>query len=218
MRHQRSILSLMIMLLVFGSLWAVAAGAQSPRRRPPQLPRSPSYPPVINPIQWGLGVGVNIPFDVTEKILDVSPSLHGTLLYQLDPAVKIEADLGYWFLQAASEEDEDPSLLTLTGGLRYYLNSTTARDEGPHIDGGLGLYHFSAWDHTVDGVTTSDDSQNKVGFYGGVGFTHVPFDVTVRIHKSALQTDDFWSVGVAVRYFFSSRPSGRRLPSSQSLD
>lgn len=201
MRGQRTILSLLVMLLSVGSVGVENVSAQGPRREPSQSP-PPAYYPPMQRMQWGLGVGVNIPFDVTEKLLTVSPSLHGMFLYQLDPAMKFEADLGYWFLQAAEKDAHDPSLLTLTGGFRYYFNYAAAPDAGPHLDAGLGLYHFSAWDHDVHGIAVSDEAHNKIGFYAGLGFAHVPFDATVRVHKSIFHADDFWSVGVTVRYFF----------------
>ena len=64
----------------------------------------------------------------------MSASVHGTLLWRVEnSAIKL---LGYCFLQAADENDEDIenlSLLTLTGDIRYYLNSSL------HLGVGLGL-------------------------------------------------------------------------------
>jgi hypothetical protein len=186
--------------ILLGGLPVAAVKAQGPRREP-----LPGAPVAFNaPLHWGFGVGANIPFDVTEDVFTVSPSLHGALLFQAAPAIDFEADLGYWFLQAAAADAENPSLLTLTGGFRYYFNFNASVEEGPHLDAGLGLYHFSAWNQTIGGVKFSDEAENKVGFYGGLGFMHGSLDATVRVHKSRFQDEDFWNIGVVVRYFFPS--------------
>jgi hypothetical protein len=161
-------------LMLFGS----SAAAQAPN----------------SPIRIGLGGGLNLPFKETGDWLDLSPSLHGTLLGQApNSPLKFEGDLGYWFLQLDDKKDKDsdnPSLLTLTGGIRYYLTPQF------HFDGGLGLYRFSDWDKA------DDDERNKLGFYGGAGFEHSMFDVTIRIHHSDFyDVEDFWNVGASFRIF-----------------
>jgi len=183
------------------------AAAESRRRQPPERhPQTPSQeiPSRETPqeqqnsslLQVELGAGLNIPLDDTDDMLDLSVSLHGTLLAQMiNSPIKLEGDLGYWFLQAAEENDEDldnPSLLTLTGGIRYYLNTLL------HLDGGLGLYRFSDWDDR------GYDDQSELGLYGGFGFEQSPFDFTVRIHYSDFydEEDDFWNLGVSARVFF----------------
>ena len=202
-RHQYNfILSCSILLCVIFIMFGESAAAQSLRRRPPgghpQTPpqATPQEQQSSSPLQVGVGVSLNIPFDDTDDLLDLNASLHGTLLGQVvNSPLKLEADLGYWFLQVADELDDDiddPSLLTLTGGIRYYLNSSF------HLDGGLGLYHFSDWDDM------GYDDQNELGLYGGLGVEQSPLDFTFRIHHSDFyeEEDNFWNLGVSVRVLF----------------
>lgn len=190
-------LSCILSLIMVSGVWTVAAEAQY-RRPPHQQSFQPS--PYI---QAGIGGNLNIPIDDTDELLDMSVSLHGTLLFNMDRFLKFEADLGYWFLQAADDEvddPEDPWLLSLTGGIRYYFNPSF------HIDGGLGLYRFSDWDGIIHEEFMRYDDQNELGVYAGVGFEQFPFDVTVRVHHANYYADDFWNISLGVRVFFS--PSG----------
>lgn len=187
---------LVILVLIAGQMEGAAAEY---RRQPePARPASLQSAPVI---QAGVGGSVNIPFEDTDDFLDVSASVHGTLLFPIDPSIKLEADLGYWFLQAADDlgdESDDPSLLTFTGGLRFYLNPMI------HLDAGMGLYRFDDWSY---GAVNSYDDQNEFGIYGGIGLEQFPFDIALRVHHANFYTDDFWNIGISARFFFGSSTS-----------
>lgn len=174
------------------------------RRRPPQGPprqlpprQEPAYR--TNPLfLGGVGGDLNIPIEDTDDWLDISGSLHGTLLYSVNRIMRFEMDLGYWFLQADEEakDVDDPSLLTITGGLRYYSSPRL------HIDGGLGLYRFAAWEGRINEESVDVDDQNELGLYGGIGYDAFPFDATIRLQYAAYSVKDFWDISVGVRWFF----------------
>ncbi|MDY0091892.1 MAG: hypothetical protein RBT80_04255 [Candidatus Vecturithrix sp.] len=185
-----------IMVLIVGQVEDAAADY----RRQPEVPQ-PLSQQLAPTIQIGAGGSINIPVEDTNEFLDVNASVHGTLLIPLDRSIKLEADIGYWFLQTADDFDsgsDDPSLLTFTGGIRFYLNQLV------HLDAGMGLYRFGDWEYTLNGLTYSYEDQNEFGFYGGIGLEQFPFDVALRVHHSNFHTDDFWSVGISARFFFGS--------------
>ncbi|GAK58762.1 hypothetical protein U27_05737 [Candidatus Vecturithrix granuli] len=198
---QKISLCFFFVLLVLIAGQTEVAAAEYRRQPQPSQPASFQSAPVI---QAGVGGSVNIPFEDTDDFLDVSASVHGTLLIPLDQAIKFETDLGYWFLQAADDldgESDDPSLLTFTGGLRFYLNQMV------HLDAGMGLYRFDDWSYTHNGIVNSYDDQNKFGIYGGIGLEQFPFDIALRVHHSNFYTDDFWNIGISARFFFGSSTS-----------
>lgn len=195
---QKISLCFFFVILVLASGQVEGAAADYRRQPQPSRPASLQSEPII---QAGLGGSLNIPFEDTDDFLDVSASVHGTLLIPLDQSIKLEADIGYWFLQAADDLDDksdDPSLLTFTGGLRFYLNPMV------HLDAGLGIYRFDDWSY---GVVNSYEDQNELGIYGGIGLEQFPFDIALRFHHSNFYIDDFWNIGISARFFFGSPTS-----------
>lgn len=198
---QKISLNLCFILLILIAVQVEDAAADYRRQPQPSQPASLQAAPVV---QAGVGGSVNIPFEDTDDFLDVSASVHGTLLIPLDPSIKLEADIGYWFLQTADDlddESDDPSLLTFTGGLRFYVNPMV------HLDAGMGLYRFDDWNYTRYGVVHSFDDQNEFGIYGGIGLEQFPFDIALRVHHANFYTDDFWNIGISARFFFGSSTS-----------
>lgn len=198
-----------------------AAGLQQPLQQRPRQ-EQPAAPPQtrapapadsrpttfqqepLSPLQFGFGAGLNIPFEDVGDFLDITPSIHGTVLYKLRYNIALEGDVSWWLFnisdEGAPEENFDMSLIGVAGGGRYYLSPQL------HVDAGLGLYRFSwEYDHEdmwlIDELHAEDDT-TELGLYAGVGYAIGPFDLKARLLKSEFYIFDFWNIGVYAGYYF----------------
>jgi hypothetical protein len=143
-------------------------------------------------LRIGIGGGAYLPTGDAEESFDISPELHGVVLLGVKDAFELEGGLEYWFLQDALEADDfKASFAVLTGGLRLYVLPTV------HLDAGGGVYR-SDFEWTANGIQV-DDSENKAGAYGGIGFEMGALDLKARAH--APDFDDFY-IGASLTYLF----------------
>jgi len=107
----------------------------------------------------GLGGGAYLPVGDTELSFDVSPGIHGTVLFGVTEVFILEGCLSYWMLQDADKVD---TFKAVTAGFRWYMGRPTV-----HVDTGVGAYNYT------------DVSDYNLGVYGGIGVELGAFDVKI---------------------------------------
>lgn len=146
--------------------------------------------PASAQLRIGIGGGAYLPTGDAEKSFDISPEIHGTVLFGIKDTIEIEGGVEYWILQDALDADDfSASFVIATGGIRLYPSGTI------HLDAGLGLYRSDfKWETREENI---DESEANPGVYGGLGFELGAFDIRARAH--APDFDDFY-IGASLTY------------------
>jgi hypothetical protein len=148
--------------------------------------------PASAQLRIGIGGGAYLPTGDAEESFDISPEIHGTVLFGIKDTIEIEGGLEYWILQDSLDAEEfSASYAILTGGVRLHPSSAI------HLDAGLGLYR-SNFEWETEEVDV-DESEAKPGVYGGLGIELGAFDIKARAH--APDFDDFY-IGASLTFLF----------------
>lgn len=148
--------------------------------------------PASAQLRIGIGGGAYLPTGDAEDSFDISPEIHGTVLFGIKDTIEIEGGLEYWILQDSIDAEEfSASYAILTGGIRLYPSSAI------HLDAGLGLYRSNFEWETEE--FEMDETEANPGVYGGLGIELGAFDIKARAH--APDFDDFY-IGASLTYLF----------------
>jgi hypothetical protein len=119
----------------------------------------------------GPGGGAYLPVGNTEVSFDVSPGIHGTVLFGVTEGFRLEGCLSYWMLQDAGNVD---TFKAITAGFRWDVGHPTV-----HVDTGVSAYNYTDFGSDNDDAEVSNYNG---GVYGGIGVELGSFDVKIRVH------------------------------------